>query len=205
MTICVDGITQETYGLTRIGGKIDRVLSNLERLCAYRLDRRRRYPKVGVQFIKFDHNSAELPSALQLFRNYGVDQVTHYWGSEHNYTDVDVTRVRIGDPRQARWRPLCEWPYFGMLVRYDGHVIPCCNHRLTAQYHIAGDPRAIGNVLTSGVRAVWDSAAYSEIRCITCDPASAVAVGWASRSFCYGCDRLFETDRTMRTRIAGTK
>src|SRR5205085_1410671 len=36
LTVCVDGLRQESYERTRVGGRIDLVLSNLRRICAER-------------------------------------------------------------------------------------------------------------------------------------------------------------------------
>ncbi len=36
LTVCVDGLSQENYQLTRVGGRIKTVLSNLKRVCSFR-------------------------------------------------------------------------------------------------------------------------------------------------------------------------
>ncbi|HAG81051.1 MAG TPA: hypothetical protein DCL61_07730, partial [Cyanobacteria bacterium UBA12227] len=56
LTVCVDGLDQQKYQLTRVGGRLDWVLSNLRRVCNYRREQGRIYPKVEVQYIKFQHN-----------------------------------------------------------------------------------------------------------------------------------------------------
>jgi MoaA/NifB/PqqE/SkfB family radical SAM enzyme len=75
LTVCVDGLSQEKYELTRVGGRVDLVISNLRRVCQYREESGRRGPYVEVQYIKYQHNLNELEEARRLFLGFGVDQV----------------------------------------------------------------------------------------------------------------------------------
>jgi MoaA/NifB/PqqE/SkfB family radical SAM enzyme len=63
LTACVDGMTQESYERTRVGGRLDVVLDNLRRVLEVRRVLGTRRPKVEVQFIKFRHNLGELEEA----------------------------------------------------------------------------------------------------------------------------------------------
>ncbi|HST57887.1 MAG TPA: radical SAM protein [Longimicrobium sp.] len=194
LSVCVDGLTQETYGRTRVGGRIDRVLDNLDRLLRLRRESGRAGPRVEVQYIKFQHNLHELEVARARFTEAGVDQFTDFWGSLYNYTDFDDGRVRVAGPRPAGWAPRCMWPHFALLVRYDGDVIPCCTHRIGMQYTEDADRRAVGNVFDQGVWEVWNSPAYRALRRLTANPRRAAREPALAATFCEGCSRVYETD-----------
>lgn len=191
LTVCVDGLTQESYGRTRVGGRIALVLENLERVLAERKRLGRCYPKVEAQYIKFQHNVAELDEARRLFARLGVDRVAEFWGSlarASYYSPPRHDRIR---PKAPRAVPHCFWPYFSMQIKYNGDVIPCCTYRHTAQYG-AGDARAVGNVFESSVWDVWNSEAYAALRRLVSDPVRASGDGATKDSFCNGCTTVFD-------------
>ncbi|MBI5864644.1 MAG: SPASM domain-containing protein [Planctomycetes bacterium] len=205
LTVCVDGLSQATYGLTRIGGRIDRVLENLRRACAFRRDLRQKQPFIEVQYIKYQHNLHELDRAKALFRSLGVDQVHELWGGLHNYTDRDPGRYSVFGPLPARFAPRCHWPYLFIQVKYDGDVIPCCCFRLGQQYVPGANPRAVGNLLRDDLAAVWNSDEYQRVRRLVTRPESVLADGTLDANFCYACPRLFRTDYSERTSRFGDR
>ncbi len=192
LKVCVDGITQETYGRTRVGGRIAVVLDNLRRLMEIRRRSGGVYPRVEVQYIKFQHNLGELDEARTRCLSWGVDQFTEMWGVLHNLTDAPEAVQGGPTPRRGRIRPRCAWPYFSLVVRYDGGVIPCCIHRSSTQY--TADPaerRELGNVFESGVWAVWNSPAYRALRRLSVDPARSLRDPALAHTFCEQCPTLF--------------
>jgi MoaA/NifB/PqqE/SkfB family radical SAM enzyme len=199
LTVCVDGLAQETYARTRVGGRLDRVMGNLERVCACRRALRRRYPRVEVQYIKYRHNLDQLEEARRTFYALGVDQVHHLWGWLHNYTDRDPGKFSVFGPQRNAWRPRCHWTHLFTLVKYDGDVLPCCAFRLGHQYTSRDDPRAVGNVFTDRLRDVWNNAEYRRARRLACNPEAIRDDPTLAESFCDACPRLFETDFVERT------
>ncbi|HKP75596.1 MAG TPA: radical SAM protein [Longimicrobiaceae bacterium] len=204
LTVCVDGLTQETYGRTRVGGRIDRVLDNLERTLRVRRELKRTYPRVEVQYIRYQHNLHEVDAARALCARLGVDQFTEIWGGLHNYADFAVGRYGVGEPRKKGALPQCLWPHFSMLVKFDGGVVPCCGHRIAAQYDPTADARVVGNVLESSVREVWNSAAYRAMRRFSADPGRVRSDPELRESFCDGCPTLFDTDVAGQRKMADT-
>ena len=194
LTVCVDGLSQENYERTRVGGRIDWVLSNLRRVCEYRRELDQAYPKVEVQYIKFQHNIDELAAARRLFQEIGIDQVTTYWGNLNNYTDQDLSKYEIYGPRRKKLLPQCFWPYFSMVIKYNGDVIPCCNYRHGEQYKNKDNPLILGNVFETGVYAVWNSPQYRELRRFVVNPERVESEANLKQSFCFGCPQIFETD-----------
>ncbi len=202
LTVCVDGLSQETYGRTRIKGRLDFVLSNVERVCRVRRELGSRFPRVEVQFIKFPHNVHELEPALAWFNKIGVDSVEHSWGMVSNYVALDPSRYTIGEARKSRALPLCHWPYNSMVIRYDGEVVPCCNFRHATQYVPGENVRSLGNVVSSGVKQIWNSERYRQLRRDVANPKSHAARMREEEHFCYGCPALFVTTQSDNIKMA---
>ncbi len=199
LTVCVDGLSQEKYELTRVGGRIDLVLSNLRRACRYRRELGRRDPYVEVQYIKYQHNLDELPEARRLLLGLGVDQVYELWGGLHNYTDRDPGNYTVCGPNRNKWLPQCHWPHFFMLIKYNGDVLPCCCFRLGQQYTTTDAPRCVGNVFKTSLHEVWNSVPYQQVRRLVCNPQSSKSGPSLRENFCDACPRLFDTDYSEKT------
>ncbi|NOZ00784.1 MAG: radical SAM protein, partial [Deltaproteobacteria bacterium] len=157
LTVCVDGLTQETYGRTRVGGRIERVLRNLAAVCKARDRAGAGTPEIEVQYIKYEHNLHELDAARRQCEDLGVDQFAELWGSTRNWT---VERPLGDEPRGPWLFPRCLWPYTTIVVKYDGDVLPCCLHRIGEHYVDGGDSRPVGNLFREDLADVWNSPAY---------------------------------------------
>lgn len=199
LTVCVDGLSQAKYQMTRVGGRVDLVLSNLQRVCALRRALGRHYPRVEVQYVKYRHNLDELEEAYRRFRALGVDQVHELWGWLHNYTDRDPGRFTVRGPHRNRRLPQCHWPHLLTLVKYDGGVIPCCAFRLGEQYTATDNPRVVGNVFQTGLHAVWNSPAYRQLRRFVSHPQAYGSEPALAQTFCDQCPRLFDSDYQQQT------
>lgn len=194
LTVCVDGLSQELYARTRIGGRIELVFANLKRILEIRRQLGQKYPRVEVQYIKFQHNLAEIEPARRIFREIGVDYVTEFFGSLarawHSSPPAEGKGI-VAKPNKRS--PRCFWPHFSMQIKYNGDVIPCCTYRQTAQYG-NGDARIIGNVFATSVQEVWKSEAYAKLRLLVNKPASVGNKEGSKSNFCYGCDAIYDVD-----------
>ena len=193
LTVCVDGLTQEKYEKTRVGGRIDRVLHNLRRVADTRRALGRAYPKIEIQYIKFQHNIDEVEAARKLGEEIGVDQFADFWGALHNYADREPVNYAIHAPKPNRILPQCYWPHFSMVIKWNGDVIPCCEHRMAAQHMAGGDARVFGNVFQTSVREVWNGPEYREARRIVSNPEVVKTEPGLRKHFCDGCFVIFDT------------
>ncbi len=204
LTVCVDGLSQEKYQLTRVGGRIDRVLSNLKRTCEARRELGQVYPKVEVQFIKFQHNVDELEAARHKVLSYGVDQFTDFWGSLTNYTDNDPDVFEVQGPHKNERLPQCFWPHSSIVIKYNGDVIPCCSFRIGMQYASEDDPRIIGNIFRTSIQEVWNNKKYQQARQLVSNPEAVHADPSLKDHFCYSCPVLFHTTDELHWRNASS-
>ncbi len=196
ITVCLDGMEQESYRKTRVGGNIEKVLDNLERLLRFRgeLCGSSRRPTVEVQYIKFQHNTNHLAEAQEWCKNRGVDAFTHFFGTFQGPNSIPTERIRITGAKAGGFFPLCKWPWLYMMVKYNGDVIPCCNYRHMEQYSKNGDSHVVGNVFSDGVRSVWNSSEYRMLRRMIINPQRVSKESEQRSLFCDGCKALFDTD-----------
>lgn len=193
LTVCVDGLTQESYERTRVGGRIAVVLDNLERVvrCKKRLGRA--FPQVEVQYLNYQHNVNELAAASDRFIALGVDQFTEMWGGLHNYTDMSPGQFEVIGPKASKRVPQCLWPHFALQIKYDGDVVPCVNYRMGPQFSTVGEQRVIGNVFQTSVWDLWNSARYRALRRIVSEPTRVDGESALAETFCNGCPQILDT------------
>ncbi len=193
LTVCVDGISKETYSKTRINGNIDLVISNLRRLCNFK-KQNSLTSNIEIQYIKFQHNLHELQAAIKLFNDMGIFDIYHFWGDLHNYSDTEPGKYNVFGAIKSKLFPLCPWPYFFTAIKSNGDVIPCCFYRIASQY-VTDDPSpVIGNVFKESVSKVWNSKNYQIIRKIVSKPNILEKNLNRKYIFCDGCKFLFKTD-----------
>jgi len=198
LTVCIDGLTQEKYQRTRVGGNIGRVLKNLERVTQIRKELGRKEPLIEVQYIMFQHNLDEVEKARKLCADLGVEKFTTFWGDLHNWTDRDPGNFDVIGPRPKKAIPHCSWPYFSTVVKYNGDVIPCCTHRQGMQYAPGADARVFGNVFDKDFSEIWNSPEYVQARRIVSDPTRSEREAALKSHFCDACPVLFETTRNEK-------
>lgn len=202
LTVCIDGLKQDTYERTRVGGQIHLVLDNLERLLACRARFSRTFPRVEVQYIQFQHNVEQVEDVRALCAALKVDVFTSFWGGLHNYTDRPPTPLDLCTPHSRKVLGRCEWPHFAMVVKYTGDVIPCCVYRLGEQYALEGAPHSLGNVFQVGVKALWNDPSYQRVRQHVLNTKR--NAGREDGSFCDGCPKLYASKHHPPYRSART-
>ncbi len=193
LTVCVDGLSQEKYEKTRVGGRIDWVLDNCERTVAFRNAASRQYPLVEVQYIKYQHNLDELDAAKARCEELGVDEFASFWGALHNYADREPGSYEVHGPKATGALPGCYWPYYSMVVKWNGDVIPCCEHRMASQHADSVDARSFGNIFEKPLSEIWNGPAYQRARRLVSKPARSETEPELRENFCDGCFVIFDT------------
>jgi MoaA/NifB/PqqE/SkfB family radical SAM enzyme len=200
ITIALDGATQETYQVTRVGGKLERVLSNLERLSRYKRDHGLAYPTIEVQSLKFAHHKpGEIEELRKLTDRFGVDKFTTFdgthldsRGNQFSLASISMYFSRIVAPLSKGILPKCYWPYTIMVIKYNGDVLPCCRHRVERQYTDLDGKGVLGNVFETSIREVWNSRNYRLVRDLVGNPQLAETDDAYKDVFCYGCSMCYE-------------
>jgi hypothetical protein len=73
LRVAMDGVTQETYAKYRVGGVLNKVLANVQRINDYKKKYGSDRPRLVLQFVPFGHNEHELGKAVVLARMMGMD------------------------------------------------------------------------------------------------------------------------------------
>lgn len=203
-TVCIDGLTDDTYAKTRVGGRINLVKSNLERLCAYKKRMKLKTPIIEAQYIKFPHNVHQLSKARAWLSEIGVDRMVDFWGNLHNYTADRPDNVRVTGPRGFSFLPLCHWMYMFMVINFNGDVYPCCRWRVDEPFRTdtRRNAHVMGNVFETNVREVWNNRQYRKAREMSSKTAHIVSKEEYDSHFCTSCPNLFETDWRNNHRMA---
>lgn len=76
LSVSVDGLTQQTYGRYRVGGRLDRVLANLKTISRLRRELNSATPLIIFQFLVFRHNEHEVPQVEAFARAHGADRAS---------------------------------------------------------------------------------------------------------------------------------
>lgn len=199
LSVCVDGLTNETYQKTRVNGDIELVIDNLKRLIKYKKMVMKKYPHIEVQYIEFKHNSEQVNDAIKKFEDFGVDSVATFRGSLHNYIDMHPDKYDIEEPLHKSKKPRCWWPWGSTTIKPNGDVIPCCYHRIADQFVSGKNQRTLGNINNMSFLETWKSRKYQDARRLCSDP-SLFKKPQLKEHFCYGCDKLFKTSKSQNLR-----
>jgi len=192
LEVGMEGSTQETYAAYRIGGKIDLVLSNIKRLAAYKKEHKLGYPKIEVQFLKMQHNEGEAAKVRDLFEKGEVQMFTVEDGDTGNWAELALENTDVEGPTPKKMIPTCMWPYSGIVIKYNGDVIPCCIYNGGHQYQEteSEDSRILGNVFKEGLMGVWNNSSYQDVRSYVGNPQLIKDRPEFERSFCHGCPQV---------------
>lgn len=192
LTVAVDGAAQEIYAASRIGGRLDWVLSNLQRIGAFKRDHGLRYPVVEVQYIRHPHHRPDEERLVRkLVQPFRVDEFTRIENYKFkNVVDEDNSQFDIIGNREKSLLPRCVLPFTHTLIKYNGDVIPCCNHRTGRQYANLGGEAVAGNIFEQPLDEIWNNRAYQDMRRLVADPTALDRDPSLKKSFCYGCPAL---------------
>jgi MoaA/NifB/PqqE/SkfB family radical SAM enzyme len=126
MGLSIDGATQAVYQRFRRNGALDLVFDNIRKLVNAKRILRKETPVLGWNFLAFEHNVHEIPLALRMARELGVDQFRVMNPFDVSWDDPGIRPAAIkGSIRWLRWRSLMHrasnWNPFP--ERVDGHAI----------------------------------------------------------------------------------
>lgn len=73
LKVSMDGATQETYQIYRVGGNLRKVLSNVQKINEYKKQYNSSLPRLVLQFIPFGHNEHEINKIVVMARALGME------------------------------------------------------------------------------------------------------------------------------------
>jgi MoaA/NifB/PqqE/SkfB family radical SAM enzyme len=141
LIVAMDGVSQEVYETYRVGGRVQTVVDNVRAVLQARQQRRRRSPRVELQYIAFPHNRHEIPQMRELAAGLGVDVLTiiDSAADPRPSTPPGDGPAARGDSCNMLWMMGC--------FNWDGSFSPCCD----------SVDDSFGNILQSDLATLWNS------------------------------------------------
>ena len=97
MTCSIDGTSQETLEVYRVGARMDRVLQSLSEVVAAKKKLGSYTPFIDWQFLMFDHNASDIEAAEELAKKIGVNQIR--FCRPYDFAHPTITMKDIPDNR----------------------------------------------------------------------------------------------------------
>ncbi len=181
----IDGFSQETYQIHRVGGNLELVKKNLERLAKAR-DKLGLKTSITYNFLVFSFNEHEIPAAKRYCNDLGInfntreafihnpDWLPSYRKNEKPYIvpkevalPTEFSYRKNGktlawspfpEPQETKPPSSCAWHYGYSVVTARGLVAPCCA--------VPKEEADFGRVVPEGVSFadVWNNDLYRKSR-----------------------------------------
>lgn len=165
--ISLDGITEESYKVYRVGGELKKVKQGVKNLVAMKSKLNSETPFIIIQTIAFSHNENELDEIRALKDQWGVDDVViktaQVYQPEQSSllpTDPSLSRYQFKDGKYVIEQELpnyCWRLWSSPVVTQDGQMIPCCFDK--DGEHSMGKP-----VKEGSLEEVWNNEKYNDFR-----------------------------------------
>lgn len=120
LIISVDGATQESYSQYRIGGNLNLVLSNIQRLQSLLNQKKNKHLKVEIQFLEFDHNKSDREQMCKIAKELGVWRLTIIEGC--SVDGIDVKQVIT---KEKKYNKGCYEIWLGTTINSIGELGTC--------------------------------------------------------------------------------
>lgn len=173
MIVSADGATQEAYVQYRVGGNLETVVANMQKLVQAKVKHEKTKPQIVWNFLVFKHNMHEIDLVQERAKALGVEvniagmrtdcaqeifkplsermNEDAEWipeGSEYNkYTEDELSRRET----------MCPKPWYTVTINWDGNVVPCGSVYDTEKY-------SYGNMLKEPFEKIWNNEKYVEAR-----------------------------------------
>ncbi|MFZ5434102.1 MAG: radical SAM/SPASM domain-containing protein [Calditrichota bacterium] len=162
----IDGLTQETYQIYRIGGHLDIVIEAMQTLRRRRDELRRKTPRIIMQWLPMKHNEHEIPQLRETAARWGADTVEIkttqiYTDEQASHFLPELEELRRYERKGQRWETKrnyqsCRRLWFSTMIDWNGTVVPCCFDK--------DEDYPMGNALTEDFDTIWRSQPYQALR-----------------------------------------
>ena len=172
--VSIDGTTQEVYEKYRVGGNLEVVFSNLNKLIAAKKFYKAN-TKINWDFIVMKHNEHQVEEAKKMARDFGVNinfacARTHLKEDYLNPVDKMIDTYGEWLPDNSKYgaynmdtktrkksMKFCKSPWQEVMINWNGDVFPCsCVH--TEEKH------RMGNIFEQDFKEIWNGEKYVAAR-----------------------------------------
>lgn len=138
MNISIDGASQQTYSIYRVGGNFDTVIGNIKKINQYKKKYNSKLPGMQWQFVVFGHNEHEIEKARQMAKSLDV-RFNAKMNSDPSYSPVKnvekvkkqlglnyTTRHEHEIKRGYAFSVPCHQMWQQPQINFDGKLLGCC-------------------------------------------------------------------------------
>lgn len=151
--ISIDAQTSTTYNLVRPGGKLERVVENIERIIRIRNELQSITPLIRVNFVRTELNEHELQSFIKYWSNK-VEMIGIQEMIKPPVSSTEIKSKTTYDKRKKGFR--CSFPFKLMVITNEGDILPCCT--------FYGESMKMGNIKYDSIIEVWISERMKKLR-----------------------------------------
>ncbi|MBF0249331.1 MAG: radical SAM protein [Alphaproteobacteria bacterium] len=162
----LDAATKETYEKVRVGGKYERVISNIEHFLKLKKEKQADYIRVRVSFIVMPENQGEKQQFYEFWKSKeGVNVITFQKCQDFLYfesLDGDETLSEAElNTKYARDKQFhCSMPWEMPVIDVEGNVVPC-----GAPVREHNKSFVLGNIMQGdSVESCWKSPQMERLR-----------------------------------------
>ena len=144
----VDGASEETYQINRVGGKFKNVFENMKKVVKAHKGKKTR---IEWQFLPLRNNEHEVEKARKMAQEMGIN----FFFKGFRETDPELA------PRNEQYKSKflkkpCKDIYKQLGFYWNGDVVPCC-------YDVDGK-EIMGNIMKYSLEDIWKNNKYIELR-----------------------------------------
>jgi len=130
----VDGTSQESYGIYRVGGDFEAVKKSIAHVVKAKKEAHSLYPIVVMQFLVFKHNEHELPHIKKLAKSLKADKLEiktaqlNSFGKMRPPINARFSRYAdtLGTVLKQQTKNRCWRQWHSATLTWDGRFAPCC-------------------------------------------------------------------------------
>jgi MoaA/NifB/PqqE/SkfB family radical SAM enzyme len=140
ITCSIDGASQETYSIYRVGGNFERVIENIKIINHYKEKYQSLFPLLRWQFVAFGHNDHEIETARKLAESLNMK----FWLKLNVYEEFSPVKneelVRkesgLGVASRSEYYEkygsgylqdiICRQLWLKPQINWDGRILGCC-------------------------------------------------------------------------------
>jgi radical SAM protein with 4Fe4S-binding SPASM domain len=174
----LDGATQETYEMYRVGGNLQAALDRAKRIIEIKKERKVKTPHITWVYLVFAHNEHEVEIARKRSEEMGFDSffvnVGYIWYKHpvvkrpseewiRKFSGNTDATVSSNERQRERRRSFllkgdeaCKWLYSAIVLDPAGAVYPCCC--------VWNPEQAFGNWKSNKCREIFHSEKYRQVR-----------------------------------------
>lgn len=151
----IDGATKETYERIRVGGKFEKLLSNLKKLTEL-YKKHRVLCELGVDVVVCDENLNEIPLFYKVFSPFFELQHMHFHAVSS--LSADLGKHYDKESLSIFSEPMfpCSMPFKSLVILHDLKVSACCR-----DYH--GD-LIVGDLRRETIEEIWRGSEIEKLR-----------------------------------------